>query len=406
MSVTTYPLSKEKVLKQVPDKNIEKLLSGARIIAEIDLDALAANLEAVNTLLGNKKILFAIKADAYGHGAKEIAWELKDKIDMFGVASIDEGTALRINGIQETPILILSPIPYSEIPALFEYRLTPTVTESAFACLLAEEARKRNSALSIHIEVDTGMGRTGIDISEAKNFVYQLINESSLTIEGIFTHFPAADSDLDFTKNQIKEFSLFLTELEKEKGFIAHTANTAAFLNFPESHFDMIRPGLILYGILPRDQHNLGKTISLQPVMSLRSQIVNLRSIPKGRSISYERNYFTSRDSLIAVISAGYGDGYPYNLSNCGKVIINGTRAPIVGNVCMDLTMVDVTDIPGVKIGDVVTLLGEDNNEKITANELADWAKTIPYEITCRISPRVPRAFIKNRSIFKVRNTP
>ena len=186
---------------------------------------------------------------------------------------------------------------------------------------------------------------------------------------------------------------------------LRHAANTSGYLNFPASHLDMVRPGLIVYGILP-DSYAARTTerLPVRPVMSLRSRVVNLRRILKGHSISYERHYITPRDSRIAVITAGYGDGYPYALTNRGSVLIRSRRAPIVGNVCMDLTMIDVSDIPAVAIGDVVTLMGSDNGGTITANEVADWALTIPYEITCRVSPRVPRVFKRAGHIVKVRN--
>ncbi|MEO0094237.1 MAG: alanine racemase [candidate division WOR-3 bacterium] len=374
-----------------------------RIWAGINLDALEENLKAVKKLLNGKKILLAIKADAYGHGAKEIAAHLDGKVDMFGVAGVEEGINLRTNSGIRSPILILSPIPYSGIEALFAYNLTPTISEKEFARVLAQTAKKKNQPIKVHIEVDTGMGRTGLSFAEAEATITKINSEPFLKIEGIFTHFPAADTDFDFSLEQLDKFRQ-LTENLAKLGIkpIRHIANSAGFLNFPESYFDMIRPGLIIYGIHPNQ--NTNQTISLKPVMSLRTRVVNLRWVPKGTSISYDRTYITKRDSLIAVITAGYGDGYPWSLSNTGEVIVAGKRAKIVGNVCMDLTMIDVTEIEGVKIGDIVTLIGSAGNQTITVNELAKWAKTIPYEIITRISPRVPRLFIKQGRIQKIRD--
>jgi alanine racemase len=375
-----------------------------RIWAEIYLDALDENLMAVKKLLGNKKILLAIKADAYGHGAKEIAVHLDGKVDMFGVASLEEGIDLRTNGKIISPILVLSPIPYSGIDSLFEYNLSPSISEREFAQILTQAAKQREKPIKVHVEVDTGMGRTGLSIDEAVETITQINTGSYLEVEGVFTHFPAADNDFPFTRQQIEKY-VNLTESLTKKGvkpIIRHVANSAGFLNFAESYFDMIRPGLIIYGICTNQATQ--QIASLKPVMSLRTRIVNLRKIPKGNSISYERTYFTKRDSLIAVVTTGYGDGYPWSLSNNAEVLVAGQRAKVVGNVCMDLTMIDVTPIQKVKIGDTVTLIGKDRNDTITVNELAGWAKTIPYEVITRISPRVPRVFIKEEKIQKVRD--
>jgi alanine racemase len=378
-----------------------------RIWAEIDLDALEHNLNLVRQSLTGQKVLLAIKADAYGHGAAEIGAVLQDKVDVFGVAGVEEGINLRQNGVKNSPILVLSPLPYHEIPALFDFDLTPTVTEPRFAELLGAEAKRRGRKMKVHVEIDTGMGRTGVSPAEAGELVRAIRQQPQLEIDGIFTHFPTADSDFSFTARQIRDFTLLIEDLRQAgtAGFLRHAANTSGYLNFPASHFDMVRPGLIVYGILP-DSYAARTTERLptRPVMSLRSRVVNLRRILKGHSVSYQRHFIAPRDSRIAVITAGYGDGYPYALTNRGSVLIRSRRAPIVGNVCMDLTMIDVTDIPAVAIGDVVTLMGSDDGGTITANEVADWARTIPYEITCRVSPRVPRVFKRAGHIIKVRN--
>jgi len=377
-----------------------------RIWAEINLDALNANLDQVRRQAGDCRLMLAIKADAYGHGLREVAEEVADRVDMFGVASVEEGISLRLGGITR-PILVLSPIPYGEVPALFEHRLTPSVTEAEFARLLSAEAVKRDATMPLHIEVDTGMGRTGVDAGSAARFIAGVADKPGLKLEGVFTHFPSADSDLDFSRYQLKSYERLTVRLNRLgiSGYLRHSANTAGFLNLPGSRYDLIRPGLVVYGILP-DSYQSGLRsagFNLIPVMSLRSRVVNLRAIPSGRSISYERNYFTKRDSRIAVITAGYGDGYPYSLKNRGQVLVKGRRVPVVGNVCMDLTMLDVTDVPDVAIGDTVTLLGSDNGATITANELAAWAEAIPYEIICRVSPRVPRVYVRGGKVVKVR---
>jgi alanine racemase len=378
-----------------------------RIWAEIDLDALEHNLTLVRNLLHGQKIMLAIKADAYGHGGAEIGHALQHKVDMYGVAGVEEGINLRLNGVAATPILVLSPVPYVEIGLLFEHRLSATVTEPHFAHLLAKEAEQRRQTIGVHIEVDTGMGRTGVDVAAVPDLI-QATAGPYVRLDGIFTHFPAADSDFAFTARQMEDFRHLFESLRSSSPneFLVHAANTAGFLNLADSYLDMIRPGLIVYGMLPEGY--LGRSRSplpVRPVMSLRSRVVNLRTLPAGRSISYERRYTTDGTARIAVVTAGYGDGYPYALTNRGQVLIRGRRAPIRGNVCMDLTMADVTDIPEVQIGDIVTLLGRDGDETITANELARWAETIPYEITCRVSPRVPRVFKRGDEVVDVRNS-
>ncbi|MEO0073624.1 MAG: alanine racemase [candidate division WOR-3 bacterium] len=378
-----------------------------RVWAEIDLDALNSNLAEVRKGIGSSRLLFAIKADAYGHGLREIAAEVADKVDAFGVASVEEGVACRQAGVRTTPVLILSPMPTEEIPLLFEHRLTPCISDIDFAQSLSEAAVQRQSTIAVHIEVDTGMGRTGLSLNEAVDTITKIASMPGIRLEGIFTHFPAADSDIHFSEQQIESYSSLLTELDRRgiTGYLRHLANTAGCLNLSNSRFDMVRPGLMVYGILPKSYHFLHRktTMNLQPVMSLRARIASIRHIPAGRSISYERSYFTTRDSLIAVISAGYGDGYPYSLTNRGQAIVLGRRVPVVGNVCMDLTMLDVTDVPSVRVNDTATLLGSADGGRICANELALLADTIPYEIVCRVSPRVPRVYIRNGRICHMR---
>jgi alanine racemase len=377
-----------------------------RIWAEIDLNAFDHNLAEIRRLANGCRVLLAIKADAYGHGLREIAEEAAPHVDAFGVASVEEGISIRRLGIA-TPVLVLSPIPYTDIPALVEHALTPSVTEPEFARALSAEAVRREATVGLHVEVDTGMGRTGIDAGPATRFIKEIADLPGLRLEGIFTHFPAADSDIDFTRHQLGVYERLGRGLDRLgiAGYIRHTANSAGILNIPGSRLDMVRPGLIAYGILPESYEAGQRTaeIAVRPVMSLCSRIVNLRQVPAGRSVSYERSWFARRDSRVAVITAGYGDGYPWSLRNRGRAILRGRRVPIIGNVCMDLTMLDVTDVPDVAIGDPVTLLGSAAGDTITANELADWAGTIPYEIICRVSPRVPRLYLRDGRMVRHR---
>ncbi len=378
-----------------------------RVWAEIDLDALKHNISVVREAIGKRQLLFAIKADAYGHGLREIARASHQLVDAFGVASVEEGVNCRRAGVTRTPVLILSPVPEGAIPELFENNLIPTVSDLHFARQLATEAQRRQTTIPVHIEVDTGMGRTGVSADEALDFITRIYSLPGIRLAGVFTHFPAADTDIYFTIQQINLFNRLIATLQEKgiNGFISHAANSAGSLNIPEARLDMIRPGLMLYGIMPLSYHfgHRRASFTLKPVMSLRSRIVSLRQFPAGTSISYDRTYFTTRPSRIAVISVGYGDGYPHSLTNRGYCLIHGRKAPVVGNVSMDLTMVDVTDIPETKLGDVVTLLGTAEGKTICANELALLANTIPYEIICRISPRVPRLYYEKGKITHIK---
>jgi alanine racemase len=378
-----------------------------RVWAEIDLDALLHNIAQVRSAIGKRQLLFAIKADAYGHGLKEIARAAQEYVDAFGVASIEEGLSCRRAGVTDKPVLILSPVPENVIPELFENQLMPTISEFNFAYQLAQEARRRNTTIPVHIEVDTGMGRTGVALTEALDFITQVANLPGIRLAGVFTHFPAADTDIQFTRQQVESYKFLIQQLNARgiTGFLRHAANSAGCLNIPEAQLDMVRPGLMIYGIMPLSYHfgHRRSQFTLKPVMSLHSRIVNLREFPAGTSISYERSYFTTRASRIAVISVGYGDGYPHSLTNRGYCLLHGRKAPVVGNVSMDLTMLDVTDIPQTKLGDTVTLLGSANGQTICANELALLAGTIPYEIICRVSPRVPRIYLRQGKIVHIK---
>lgn len=373
-----------------------------RVWVEINLDNLLSNLLVVKKLVKNRKILLAIKADAYGLGACEIAQFLEGKIDMLGVASIDEGIILREKAKVGTPILILSPIPYKTIPYLFEYDLIPNVCDIEFFKALINYAQNNNKKLKIHIEIDTGMGRTGFFIKEFEK-VWEIIKKQNfLKVEGIFSHFPVADSDILFSKTQLKEFLTLIKKLNLNNK-ILHFANSCGLLNICESYLDMVRPGLVIYGITPDGIKNEKVKKLIKPVISLKSRIVSLKYFKENISVSYGRTYFTSKPTLIGIISCGYGDGYPYQLSNRGEVLLKGRRTNIVGTVCMDLTMINLSNFSNIRIGETVTLIGREGKEEITVSDIAFWANTIPYEIITRLSPRVPRIYFKNNEIWKIK---
>ncbi|RKX69383.1 alanine racemase [candidate division WOR-3 bacterium] len=362
-----------------------------RTWAEIDLDRLSRNFARIKAMVGDAKVLAAVKADAYGHGAVQIARRLeKEGIDFFGVAGVEEGIELRESGINK-PILILSPLPFDLIPLVFEYNLIPTLSESAMIERFAQFSKKYGE-LEVHVEVDTGMTRTGFSSHLAADRIRRIFKTPGLRLGGIFSHFAVAESDPEFTSHQFNLLRSIVDELRADGIHppLIHIANSAGLINFPYSHLDLVRPGLALYGLVD----------GFEPILKLKSRVVNLRRVKKGTGISYGLKFRTQRDSHIATISAGYGDGIPRSVSNRGEVMIRGKRAPIVGVVCMDLFMVDVTDIDGVALNDEVTIIGDE----LPAYELAGWANTIVYELVTNIGPRVPRLFFEDGKIIEIRD--
>ncbi len=358
----------------------------------IDLDKLRNNFRNIKRYLHDVKILGAVKAEAYGHGGIEVSKVLKEEgIDALGVASVEEAVNLKSLGLS---IIILSPTFSFDIPTIVKEGFVPTVTYTRFADQLGKEAEKQQKKVSIHIEIDTGMGRTGVPYYEAFQFIHEIHNKRWIKIDGIFTHFAEAESnDKDFTYLQLKRFNHIVNSLGKNGISIPyyHTANSAALLDIKSSYFNMIRPGLLLYGLYPKEKKN----IEVSPIMSLNTRVCYLKWIDRGNSVSYGRTYRSKKKTKVATISIGYGDGLPRLLSNKGEVIIRRKRAPVIGNICMDLTMIDVTDINDVKIGDKVTVIGKDGDEEISADDVACISQTIGYEITSNIGPRVPRIYIE-----------
>ena len=375
-----------------------------RVWAEIYLDRLVNNYKIIKRQVKKAKIMAAIKADAYGHGAIEVARTLEaEDIYMFGVASIEEGVELRQAGVN-SKILVLSPILYSQIDAVIEYNLIPTISELGFFKLLDNKMQKLRRSILVHVEVDTGMTRTGIPYQDVKATIRKIKRSPFVKIEGIFSHFPLADADGSFTKKQIEEFSTLIGDLKRQKvnPTLVHLANSSGIFKYPDSHFNLVRPGIALYGLTASTNTNYTK--GLLPVMKLKSRVVNIRNAAANTAISYGHTYKTKIRSRIATISVGYGDGFPRALSNRGAVLCKGKSVPIVGAICMDLIMIDVTDIKDVQIGDVVTLIGKDGREEITAEECAQKSHTIVYEITSGIGPRVARVFKVKNQIISVRN--
>jgi len=366
---------------------------GRPTFCHIDLGALRWNFEQVRKKVGpGVKILSVVKANAYGHGACEVAGTLQDVgSDAFGVATLEEGIELRKGGIQ-VPILVLAGVYPEQLEELLLHDLTPAVCELEMLKRLDALAQGRGRSLRFHLKVDTGMGRVGLLSSEIDSWLSELRKLKALNLEGLFSHFSDAETaNEEYTENQLRTFLSVLERLRRADFDppLVHMAKSAAVMTLPPSYFTMVRPGLLLYGIHPWPDMKRG--IALKPVLSWKTRILQLKRLPKGSSIGYGRTFVTKRESLIATLPVGYADGYHRLLSNRAAVLVRGKRAPVAGRISMDLTTVDVTDIPGVERGDEVVLLGRQGKETISADEIAQWAQTISYEILTSISARVPR---------------
>jgi alanine racemase len=363
---------------------------------EVDLDNFIGNLEEIKRLIGPQvDFMQVVKADAYGHGAIEISnAALKNGAQMLGVANADEGVQLRISGI-EAPIVILGPSTVPEIEQIIKYNLTPSVSDVAFAKKLNKALVKSGHKLPVHVEVDTGMGRSGIIYSKALKVILEISKMPNITLEGIFSHLASSEVIIPYNKYQWRLFHDLLADLKRLNIIIPiqHIDNSGAILNYPEFELNMVRPGLMTYGICPSPENQ--SKAKLTPVMSFKTSIVLLKSFPDGYGIGYNSTFVTARQTRIATIPVGYGDGYAFILSNQGEALIRGKRAPIVGRVSMDLCTIDVTHIPDCALGDEVVLLGKQGNESISANEMAAKSKTISYEVLCALGKRAPRVFLQ-----------
>ena len=367
-----------------------------RTVAEINLNNLAYNyLRIRERVPSNIYIMPIVKADAYGHGLIEVSKKLDSLgADLFGVATVTEGETLRKSGIKK-PILILGGILKEDISRIIENDLIPMIYSLSIARKYSM-ALNRNKKGFIHVKIDTGMTRLGILPEEVKEFFTELKRLPNIVVQGVCSHLSSAEEeDITFTKEQIDKYIKSI-EIIKKLGFSPlyyHIANSAGFLNIDEIVGNLIRPGLILYGAYPAE--NLKNKIDLKPVMSFKTRILQIKEVPEKRAVSYGRTFITKRKSRLAVIAVGYADGYSRALSNKGEVLIKGKRAPIVGRVCMDLTIIDITNIADVKEEDEVVLIGEGlNGNIITVDEVAEKIGTISYEVFCNISKRVKRVYI------------
>jgi len=371
-----------------------------RVQARVNLSAIRHNLQEIRRNIDpDTKLMVIIKADAYGHGAVPLAKAIGDSeyADAYGVAIIEEAVELRNAGIKK-PILILGFTPKEQYDLVVANDVAQTIFQYDMAKALSEEAIRQGKTAKVHIKLDTGMSRIGFsDTPDSIEEIKKIVRLKNLEVEGIFSHFARADEkDKTSTIRQINRFNSFVEQLEKENIHIPlkHISNTAGILDIKDANYSMVRCGIATYGIYPSDEVNKDK-VKLIPAMELKTHVIYVKDVDAGVGISYGATFVTDKKRRIATIPVGYADGYSRNLSNTGKVIIHGQYAPIVGRICMDQFMVDVTDIPDVKQGDVVTLLGRDRDAYISAEELAAWSHSFPYELVCTIGKRIPRVYIE-----------
>ena len=364
-------------------------------IATIDLSALAHNLAELRRGLDLRcAILAIVKADGYGHGSIAVAEALsKLGVTKFGVSTIQEGATLREAGIQGT-IIILGGIFCWQIRDLLHYQLTPVISDVGIAQQLVNELSPKDMPFPVHVKVDTGMRRLGFDPTSLSEFLTSDLFQGPLALKSLMTHLADADNlNSSFTIQQLAEFQSIAHHLRQEGITIPclHSANTAGIVSYPESHMDMVRPGLLLYGYaLSRPAaHDL----SLKPVLSLSTKVVQTRVVAADEPLSYNGIYRTSRPSRIGVLPIGYAHGYNRQLSEQGCVLIGNMRAPVVGKICMDMTLINLTDVPKAQVGDDVILIGRQGNETISAADVATWQHSVPYEVLCSIGPRVNRVY-------------
>ena len=378
--------------------------------AEVNLDAYAHNIRELRRISRvPARLMAVVKANGYGHGAVEVAREaLQNGAQYLGVARIDEAIPLRQAGL-EVPILIFGYTPPDLAPLLIDYELTQTVYSISTASALSEQATRKGKKIIIHLKVDSGMGRLGFLLAATNDTRDDIATRNSvraietisrlpgLTVEGIFTHFATADSaEKSYANMQLDRFMDLLTRLQKQglEPPIRHAANSGALIDMPDSHLDMVRPGIATYGLHPSAEVNKSR-VDLRPVMSLKSRVIHLKRVPPGFNISYGITFQTKNHTTIATVPVGYADGFNRLLSSRGHMLVHGQRVPIVGRVCMDLTMLDVGEVSGVALEDEVVVFGEQGKGAVTADEIASDLDTINYEIVSTITARVPRIYLK-----------
>lgn len=366
-------------------------------IVEINLGNLAFNIKSIKDFLNPKtKLLAVVKSNAYGHGMAAVAREAaKAGVDSFGVFEVSEGETLRKNRIK-LPILVFGPATPEEIKKAIKYDLTLTVYNLDIAKTISRTAQSLGKRAKVHVKVDTGMRRLGVRAGEGVEFFGALKKLPRIDIEGVYSHFASAGStDKTYTFKQLGEFQSMIVELDRKglKPSIVHIANSAAMLEIPSSHCDLVRCGVAIYGLFSTTR--LRNFFDLKPVMTVKSVIIDMKKLISGEKVGYEGTYKTAKPTIMGVVPIGYAHGYDFHFSNMGKMLVGGKRVPVIGRVGMEFTSIDISEIPDAKIGDEVVVLGSQENEMVTAGELAGYLGTINYEIVSRINPSLPRIYKK-----------
>jgi alanine racemase len=363
---------------------------------EVDLDAFRRNLSSLaGRLRPGVKLIVVLKADGYGHGARPLAKAAAEMPGLplwgFGVSSVEEGAVLREAGVRQPVLILGSLFPFESFAAALENGLTPTVASLAAAKALEKASESLGRRTGVHVKVDTGMGRIGLSPRAAGEAIGAVVSSPHLKLEGVYTHLAEADS-ADRTREQLGLFDKALQGVTPGS-VLRHVANSAATLLYMEAQYDAVRPGLTLYGLAPLSARPL--PVPLSPVLAWKTRIVFLKTVEPGAAVSYGATFRVERKSRLATLPVGYADGYRRAFSNKASVLVRGRRCPVAGRVTMDQTVVDVTDVPGADVGDEVALIGAQGTQRVGAEELAAWADTIPYEVVCGITSRVPRVVLK-----------
>ena len=362
--------------------------------AEVDLKAIQHNYREIKRVASRQiEILPVIKADAYGHGMIPVATLLNRLgAGLFGVSNVNEGKALRKHGIRKTILLFETTLP-DLAEDIVDYHLTPTICTLSLASAIDRYARFKHKRIGIHVKVDTGMGRLGVWHSEALEFIKKIVESPNLSLEGLYTHFPVADTDPQFTRRQLRQLTQLLYDLRKISIIVpfVHAANSMGLVGYADRIVNLARPGLMLYGLYPSPK--LRNKVKLKPALSVKSKIIFLKNFAEGQSISYGRTFIAKNKMRVAMLAIGYNDGYMRCLSNQSSVLIAGRPCPVVGRVTMDQTMVDVTKVKNVRLGQEAVILGSQKNQTISADDLAGAADTISYEIVCSLGNSLPRVY-------------
>jgi alanine racemase len=373
-----------------------------RVFETVDLDAVRHNMEAMRAnLTEGTKMIGVVKSDGYGHGSVPVAMAIDPYVWGYAVATVEEGVILRKHGI-EKPILVLGVVPADGYDLLIQYGIASAVFQYKRASLLSEAALRAGKKAVIHLVVDTGMSRIGLPVTEeAADEAVKIKSLSGIEVEGLFTHFAKADeTDKTATNRQMEEYRRF-TDLLLDRGVeipILHCSNSAGILDLPAANFHAVRAGISIYGLYPSNEVDK-ETVKLRPVMGLKSVVTYIKTIAPGTAVSYGGTFVADKEMVIATIPVGYGDGYPRNLSGKGEVLIRGQRARILGRVCMDQFMVDVTDIEGVEEDDEAVLIGKQGENEISVEDIAEACGGFHYEILCDIGKRVPRVYIQGGEV-------